>query len=65
MFTKWGVDKTQNVATLKVSNNKATADVYFDQHLGAVHSKRWWKCAFSLFLCKKAEKARNLMQNLS
>ena len=37
--------------------------VYFDQHLGAAHSKCWWKYAFTLFYMKKAAieaKARQL-----
>ena len=43
--------------------------VYFDQHLGAPHSKRWWKylylClwhAFVRFWCKKDEKWWKMMQ---
>ena len=27
--------------------------VYFDQRLGAVHSKRWWKSSFLTFLVLK------------
>ena len=40
--------------------------VYFDQLLGAAHSKRWSKYAFSTFFSLKAEKRkieRNLQQN--
>ena len=34
--------------------------VYFDQRLGAVHSKHWYKYAFSMyFFAKKPEKAIN------
>ena len=39
--------------------------VYFDQSLGAGHSKHYSKYACILFFCaKKEEKARKLMQNL-
>ena len=30
--------------------------VYFDQRLGAAHSKGWQKYAFSMFFCLEAEK---------
>ena len=42
--------------------------VYFEQRLGGAHSKCMSKYAFSLFLCKKAEKRKNsinVMQNLA
>ena len=29
---------------------------YFDQHLGAVHSKPWLKSSFFMFLCRKLKK---------
>ena len=32
--------------------------VYFDLHLGAVHSKHWSNYAFSMFFVQKAEKGR-------
>ena len=43
--------------------------VYFDRYLGAAHSKRWPKDAFSTFFCvksfkkalKREENATNLM----
>ena len=38
--------------------------VHFDQHLGTVHSKRWLKYVFSLFVVQKMKKARNYTQNL-
>ena len=40
--------------------------VYFDQGLGASHSKRWWKYVISCFLhekSKKVSKKRKNMQN--
>ena len=39
--------------------------VYFDQRLGAEHSKRWsfWEIViFSIFAAEKLKKARNLKQ---
>ena len=39
--------------------------LYFDQRLDAVYSKRWSKYAFSLFFVQKAEKVRNVLQNLA
>ena len=45
---------------------KLTCGVYFDQRLGAAHSKHWSKSQFSKFLCLNAEKLqkrRNLLQN--
>ena len=33
---------------------KTLSVVYFDQRLGAAHSKRWLKYAFSTFFCLKA-----------
>ena len=45
------------------------SDVYFDHRLGAAHSKRWLKYAFSKICCAKklenVEKARKLLQNLA
>ena len=53
------------MVNLKLSNYiygvKEEFIVYFDQILGAAHSKHWSKNAFSLFFCpkklKKEEKA--------
>ena len=38
--------------------------VYFDQHLGAAHSKRWLKYAFSCF-GGKMEKSKKIEAKLS
>ena len=51
-----------------VSGKPARFVVYFDLRLGAAHSKRWSKYAFSVFFVlktfKKCNKVRNLQQNL-
>ena len=46
----------ENVDAAGVSGNPARFVVYFDLRLGAAHSERWSKYAFSMFLCKKALK---------
>ena len=37
---------------------KSPIFVYFNQRLGAVHAKGWWKYAFIMFLCKKHKKRK-------
>ena len=39
--------------------------VYFDQCLGAAHSKRWSKLSFSGFLLQKPKKSKKFAENFS
>ena len=39
--------------------------VYFDQHLGAAHSKRWSKSSFLTFLLQKTLKKQGLNTSIT
>ena len=49
----------------KIENIETKGVVYFDQRLGAAHSKRWSKQSFTAFLLQNPKKGRNLQQILA
>ena len=48
--------KHKGLGLVKLSIQLHSSVVYFDQHLGAAHSKHWSKYAFVTFLLKIAKK---------
>ena len=48
------------VSLVKIFKIKYMSVVYFDQHLGAVHSKHWSKYAFFMFFkCEGRKRLKN------
>ena len=47
--------KIEKIIRVRLKHILGLSVVYFDQHLGAVHLKRW---SMSSYFCKKAEKGR-------